>query len=97
MIFKNDTDRKTAYYNTFVSGDGVRVLVDILGTLGFFDTYASKALSAEEQNALNLHAKKILERCGFWKPGNYELITKHMLGIVVPKKKGLIERLKFWK
>ena len=101
MIFKSDTDRKVAYHNTFSTGDGVRVLVDILGTLGFFDTSASDALSVEEQNILNLYSKRILERCGFWKPGNYERVVKSMLGIVEPKRKGLIrrtiERVKFWK
>lgn len=63
------------------------VLVDILGTLGFWDTMTSENLTEAEQNVLNLHAKKILERCGFWKPGCYFPIVSGMLGIINPKKK----------
>jgi len=70
------------------------VLVDILGTLGFWDTMTSEGLSEVEQNVLNLHAKKILERCGFWKPGNYIAIVSAMLGIINPKKKRWFERNK---
>ena len=87
MIFKTDKDRMIAYKNTFSSNEGRMVLVDILGTLGFFDTTTSEALSVAEQNVLNLHAKKILERCGFWQPSNYFEIVSNMIGQVVPKKK----------
>lgn len=68
------------------------VLVDILGTLGFWDTVTSENLSEVEQNVLNLHAKKILERCGFWKPGNYMMMVSNMLGLPIPKKKRWFER-----
>lgn len=87
MIFKTEKDRKMAYHNTFSSNEGRMVLVDILGTLGFWDTTTSEALNEIEQNALNLHAKKILERCGFWSPSNYLAIVSNMIGLIVPKKK----------
>lgn len=92
MVFKNEKDRLVAYKNTFASGQDIQVLVDILGTLGFWDTIQSSGLSEVEQNALNLHAKKILERCGFWKPENYQTILANMLGQIAPKKKRLFER-----
>lgn len=87
MIFKTEKDRHTAYKNTFSNNQALRVLVDILGTLGFWDTIQPPGLTAEEHNVLSLHAKKILERCGFWKPGNYEAILRNMLGQTPPKKK----------
>lgn len=90
MIF-NEKDkgksRRMAYHNVFSSNEGRMVLVDILGTLGFWDTITGEGLTEVEQNVLNLHAKKILERCGFWKPGNYMMIVSNMLGQVAPKKK----------
>lgn len=46
------------------------VLVDILDVLHFWDTVVAPNLSDAEQNALNLHAKRILARCGFWKSEN---------------------------
>jgi len=95
MIFKTERDRQLAYKNTFSSMQGRWVLVDILGTLGFWDTIISEGLSEVEQNVLNLHAKKILERCGFWQPKNYEAILGNMLGHVAPKKKRWFERI--WK
>lgn len=70
--------------------------MDILGVLGFWDTIATPGLTEIEQNVLNLHAKKILERCGFWQPKNYEVIIGNMLGQVTPKKKTLFERIKRW-
>ncbi len=87
MIFKTDKDRNQAYRNTFITPQSVPVLVDILGTLGFWDTSASKALTPEEQNVLNIHAKKILEKCGFWKPENYSVIMANMLGIIPQKRR----------
>lgn len=99
MIFKTDRDRNQAYRNTFTSGDGPRVLVDILGTLGFWNTFAktSDTLTPAEQNILSLSAKQILEKCGFWKPENYEIIMRNMLGIIKPKRKKLIERIGQWR
>lgn len=94
MVFKTERDRNNAYRNTFASNQDQMVLVDILGTLGFWDTIGSANLSAEEQNALNLHAKKILERCGFWQPKNYQTILRNMLGQVAPKKKKWFERFR---
>jgi hypothetical protein len=87
MIFKTEKDRQNAYHNTFSSNEGRLVLVDILGTLGFWDTITGEGLTEVEQNVLNLHAKKILERCGFWKPSNYMMIVSNMLGLIAPKKK----------
>ena len=87
MIFKTEKDRQFAYKNTFSTNEGKQVLVDILGTLGFFDTEIGEGLTEAEQNILNLHAKKILERCGFWKPGNYMAITGSMLGLIPQRKK----------
>ena len=87
MIFKTEKDRKNAYHNTFSSNEGRMVLVDILGVLGFWDTETSENLTIAEQNVLNLHAKKILERCGFWKPSNYLTIAANMLGLTATKKK----------
>lgn len=92
MIFKTERDRNSAYYNTFSSNEGRMVLVDILGTLGFWDTITGEGLTEVEQNVLNLHAKKILERCGFWKPSNYIMIVMNMLGQITPKKK----KKKWW-
>lgn len=87
MIFKTEKDRHFAYRSTFSSIENLMVLVDILGVLGFFDTGINEGLTEVEQNALNLHAKKILERCGFWKPENYQAIVANMLGLLPPKKK----------
>lgn len=87
MIFKTKKDRQVAYQNTFSTSQDIQVLVDILGTLGFFDTITGEGLTVAEQNCLNLHAKKILERCGFWQPKNYEAIVSSMLGQPAPKKK----------
>ena len=87
MIFKTERDRVSAYHNTFSSIEGRQVLVDILGQLGFFDTIIGEGLTEVEQNVLNLHAKKILERCGFWQEKNYETIVANMLGIRPRKKK----------
>lgn len=87
MIFKTEKDRKNAYHNTFSSNEGRMVLVDILGTLGFWDTIIGEGLSEVEQNVLNLHAKKILERCGFWQPKNYLAIVSNMIGQTPPPKK----------
>lgn len=92
MIFKTDKDRRMAYRNVFSSNEGRMVLVDILGTLGFWDTMTSEGLTEVEQNVLNLHAKKILERCGFWKPSNYIAMVANMLGLPTPKKKRFFER-----
>jgi hypothetical protein len=94
MIFKTDKDRRLAYSNTFSTPQSLQVLVDILGVLGFWDTETGEGLTIAEQNALNLHAKKILERCGFWKPDNYEMILRNMLGKPAPKKKSWIERIR---
>ncbi len=60
MMFKTSKDREIAYRNTFTSLDGKRVLVDILGTLGFFETTIPEDMTPAEQNILNLRAKKIL-------------------------------------
>ena len=60
MMFKDQKDREIAYRNTFASLAGKRVLVDILGTLGFFETKITDDLTPAEQNILNLKAKKIL-------------------------------------
>lgn len=87
MIFKTEKDRMLAYKNTFASIEDMMVLVDILGVLGLWDTLTSENLSAAEQNVLNLHAKKILERFGIWRPGNYLEIISSMIGRTVPKKK----------
>lgn len=78
MIFKTDKntdaeaerDRRNAYRNVLSTNEGKMVLVDILGTLGFWDTVIPPRVSETEHNILNLHAKKILDKCGFWKPEN---------------------------
>ena len=67
------------------------VLVDILDVLHFWDTVSAPNLSGVEQNALNLCAKKILARCGFWKSEN---IVGNMLKT---KKKKWYERIIRWK
>ena len=87
MIFKTEKDRMFAYRNTFASPQSRQVLVDILGTLGFFDTKTGEGLTEVEQNVLNLYAKKILERCGFWHPKNYYMMVSNMLGRPMPEKK----------
>jgi len=87
MIFKTEKDRINACHNTFSSIENRMVLVDILGVLGFWDTEISEGVTEAEQNVLNLHAKKILERCGFWKPSNYLTIVSNMLGMTAPEKK----------
>ena len=94
MIFKTEQDRMMAYKNLFSSLEGRMVLVDILGALGFFDTITGEDLTVVEQNVLNLHAKKILERCGFWQPKNYQAIVANMLGQIAPKKKRWFEWLR---
>lgn len=88
MIFKADKARERAYRNAFSNAQNIEVLVDILGTLGFWDTFekTGEGLTPVERNVLNLSAKKILEKCGFWKPENYAIITANMLGII-PKKR----------
>ena len=63
MIFKTDKDRVNAYRNTFSTLEDTRVMVDILGTLGFWETTTREGLTPVEQNVLNLYAKKILMRC----------------------------------
>jgi len=87
VIFKTTKDRELAYKNLFSTLEGRMVLVDILGVLGFFDTRTGEGLTEVEQNVLNLYAKKILERCGFWQPKNYQAIVANMLGQPAPKKK----------
>jgi len=87
MIFKTEKDRMLAYKNTFSSIRDMMVLVDILGVLGLWDTEIREGLTMAEQNLLNLHAKKILERFGFWQPSNYLAILSNMIGQIIPKKK----------
>ena len=70
MIFKTEKDRNIAYRNVFSSNEGRMVLIDILGALGFWDTVIPPNITDVEHNVLNLHAKKILVRCGLWKPEN---------------------------
>lgn len=83
MIFKTDKDRNNAYRNTFFSNEGKLVLVDILDVLHFWDTVMPPSLSEVEQNALNLCAKNILARAGFWESEN---IVGTMLRTIDPKK-----------
>jgi hypothetical protein len=94
MIFKTEKDRITAYRNAFSTIEGLMVLVDILGTLGFWDTIRPPNLSPEEYNALSLCAKKILGRCGFWQSDNYVNMVRTMLGVPPPKKKRWFERIR---
>jgi hypothetical protein len=70
VIFKTEKDRRNAYRNAFAPLAGKQVLVDILDCLHFWDTTVSPNLSEIEQNALNLAAKKILVRAGFWDSEN---------------------------
>ena len=93
MIFKTEKDRHNAHHNVFSSNEGRRVLVDILGTLGFWDTGPLTGLTESEQGVLNRHAKKLLERCGFWRPENYEAIVMAFMGIRKPPKKSFWKRL----
>lgn len=87
MIFKSEKDRNNAYKNTFSTNEGRLVLIDILDVLHFWDTVVAPNLSEIEQNALNLHAKKMLVRCGFWKP-------KNIVGNMLKRKKKWFERRK---
>lgn len=93
MIFKNDKDRTNAYRNTFGTNQGRRVLVDILGMLGFFKTNIPEGLTPVEVNVLNLYAKKILMLAAGEEFGT---IVTNML-VQPPKKKGLFERILKWK
>lgn len=90
MIFKTDKDRNNAYRNAFSSNEGKMVLVDILDVLHFWDTVMPPSLSEVEQNALNLCAKNILARAGFWKSEN---IVGNMLYLKnkPPKWRGFIK------
>lgn len=90
MIFKTEKDQKNAYHNAFTPLEGKRVLVDILDCLHFWDTTVPPNLSEIEQNVLNLAAKKILVRAGFWESEN---IVGNMLK---PKKKRWYERIRKW-
>lgn len=62
MIFKTEKDQHNTYTNLFSTLEGRMVLVDILATLGFWETDAIEGLTPVEQNVLNLYAKKILMR-----------------------------------
>lgn len=94
MIFKTEKDKQLAYRNAFAPIQNRRVLVDILGTLGFWDVDRMGGLTEAEQNVLQRHAKKILANCGFWQPNNYEAILGSMLGQPTPKKKRWLEWLR---
>lgn len=87
MVFKTEKDRHNAYKNTFSTNEGKMVLVDILGVLGFWDTVIPPGLSETEHNVLELHAKKILDRCGLWKPEN-------IVGNMLKLKKKWYERIR---
>ena len=88
MIFKTEKDRNIAYRNTFASNEDRMVLIDILGALGFWDTVIPPNITDVEHNVLNLHAKKILARCGFWKAENVSIkMTKP------PKKRGIVKTI----
>lgn len=89
MIFKTDKERERAYRNAFSNPQNIEVLVDILGELRFWNTFekANDPLTPVERNILNLSAKRILEKCGFWKPENYNIITANMLGIIPQKRR----------
>ena len=91
MMFKTSKDREIAYRNTFASLEQKRVLVDILGTLGFFETTIPEGMTPAEQNVLNLRAKKILMLAAGEEFGT---IVSSALGLR-PKKKSLWERI--WK
>ena len=90
MMFKTSKDREIAYRNTFASLDGKRVLVDILGTLSFFETTLREDMTPVEQNVLNLRAKKILMLAAGEEFGT---IVNIILGLK-PKKKRWWEWLK---
>ena len=92
MIFKDPKAREIAYRNTFTSLDGKRVLVDILGTLGFFETTIPEDMTPAEQNILNLRAKKILMLAAGEEFGT---IVNSALGLK-PKKKTIFERIGKW-
>ena len=88
MIFQSDKDREIAYRNAF--GTDPRVLVDILGILGFWETSGIEGLTPIEQNVLNLYAKKILMRAAGEEFGT---IVARTLGV---KKKSLFEKVVKW-
>jgi hypothetical protein len=66
MIFRNDQQKKAAYFAVFSTDVGRRVLADITNRLGFWDMKEQANVSAQAQVEMMILAKHILSDAGVW-------------------------------